>query len=123
MTKPGQSHFAARGEDGKKRVWYTERLWQHASTLAHRAVPLDSIAALDLNTWFFGVEPTCRRVAEHAKRMNEASFDYPVILSAEGWVMDGMHRICKALLLGMPTIEAVQFVSNPPADECEGEND
>jgi hypothetical protein len=115
--KPTQKHFAARGDDGIKRIWYTEQLWRHASALPTREVPLASIAALDLNTWFFGVEPTCRLVTEHARRINEASFEYPIILSAEGWVMDGMHRICKALLAGVDTINAVQFASNPPPDE------
>ncbi len=34
---------------------------------------------------------------------------YPVILSSEGRVMDGMHRIARALLEGRSTIEAVRF--------------
>ncbi len=48
----------------------------------------------------------------------QCMFDYPIILSAEGWVMDGMHRNCMALLLDMPTIRAVQLSINPPPDAC-----
>lgn len=38
---------------------------------------------------------------------------YPIILGADGRVMDGMHRIARALLDGLPTIRAVQFVVQP----------
>ena len=48
--------------------------------------------------------------------MQECDFEYPVILSSDGRVMDGMHRICKALLLGHPDIEAVRFVHDPEPD-------
>jgi len=80
-------------------------------------VPIASIAAFDEVTWFGYLEPTCRRVAEHAKRIQAASFEYPIFLSAEGWVMDGMHRICKAFVLDMETIQAVQFSPTPEPDE------
>lgn len=113
-----KQHFAIRGDDGIKRLWYTEQLWEHAQHLPVAPVELESIEALNLNTWFFGVEPTCRRVAEHARRMNNASLEHPIILSREGWVMDGMHRVCKALMLGHRTIDAVRFPSNPQPDEC-----
>ena len=83
-----------------------------------KAVPIDSIPAFDQVTWFGYLEPTCRRVTEHAKRIQQATFEHPVILSAEGYVMDGMHRICKAHMLEMTTIQAVQFSVNPEPDEC-----
>ena len=39
----------------------------------------------------------------------EADLTHPIILAADGRVMDGMHRICKAEILGLTTIEAVRF--------------
>lgn len=115
MTKRQFAHLA---DDGTKRIWYTERLWKLAKELPVKAVPIESIAAFDEVTWFGYVAPTCRRVAEHAKRIHQAVLDHPIILSAEGYVMDGMHRICKAHLLEMTTIQAVQFPENPEPDEC-----
>lgn len=103
--------------DGTRRVWYTERLWRLAADLPVRQVTVESIAALDQVAWFGQASPTCRNVAEHARRIYEASLEYPIILSAEGWVMDGMHRLCKALLLKKETIEVVQFSINPEPDE------
>jgi hypothetical protein len=94
------------------------------SIFPYKEVLVESISALDEVTWFGydpSQHPTCRRVAEHARRINEAHFDYPVILSSAGWVMDGMHRICKAYLLGMETIQVVQFSQDPEPDEVRPE--
>jgi hypothetical protein len=73
-----------------------------------REVPIADIAEFDQNCWF-GPDspPTCKAVAEHA---------HPVILAADGGLMDGGHRIAKAWLLGHTTIAAVQFVSDPEPD-------
>ena len=48
--------------------------------------------------------------------INEADLSFPIILAANGEVMDGRHRIAKAALEGRPTIGAVQFDTDPPAD-------
>lgn len=45
-----KQHFAVRGDDGIKRIWYTEQLWEHARHLPAARVELESIEALDLNT-------------------------------------------------------------------------
>jgi len=106
--------------NGIKRIWRVERLWMIASELPVKDVSLGSISNLDEVSWFDATpdqSPTCRRVADHAKRIYETTFDYPVILSSAGWVMDGMHRVCKAYLLGWDAIQAVQFVEDPEPDE------
>jgi hypothetical protein len=59
---------------------------------------------------------TCRKVVDHARQMLGCDLTFPVILSSDGRVMDGMHRICKALLQGMDEIEAVRFVNDPEPD-------
>lgn len=43
----------------------------------------------------------------------ELTLAFPVILSSDTGVMDGMHRICKAVLEGRDEIEAVRFVQDP----------
>jgi hypothetical protein len=83
-------------------------------------VPLTKIACLDEALWFsriYGVEATCRRVAAHARRIYDAQLDVPVILSASGRVMDGMHRVAKAWILGRKKIPAVKFLHDPEPDE------
>lgn len=48
--------------------------------------------------------------------IDAADLSYPIILSASGGVMDGMHRIVKAVLDGRTTIDAVQFDEDPDPD-------
>ena len=53
---------------------------------------------------------------EHIRLIHEADLSCPIILSAEGYVMDGMHRVSKALFLGKEAIIAVQFDETPKPD-------
>ena len=103
-------------------VWFTERLWQLAEHLPIKPVPIGSTAEFDQNCWFDENDsPTCRAVAVHAKRIYEADLSYPVILSAEGFLMDGGHRLAKAWLLGLEEIDAVQFEVDPEPDDVRAE--
>lgn len=97
-------------------VWFVERLWHLARALPVQQVPINQIAEFDQDCWFGANPATCRAVADHARRIYAANLDYPIILSAEGHLMDGGHRIAKAYLLQMPTVAAVQFVSDPEPD-------
>jgi hypothetical protein len=98
-------------------VWLTERLWVLARVLPVRRVPIAQIREFDLNCWF-GPEdaPTCRAVAAHALRIARADLRYPIILSSDGGLMDGGHRVCKAWMLGLTEIAAVQFAQDPEPD-------
>ncbi len=113
MTKREKhSHLVPAGHG----YWWTDRLWAAAADLPIQTVPIDSIAEFDMDCWFRGKGPTCREVAEHARRINAADLRYPVILSADGSLMDGGHRIAKAFLLGEQTIRARRFVTDPEPD-------
>ena len=48
--------------------------------------------------------------------IEETDLRYPIILSSDGRVMDGMHRVAKALLEGQETIETVKFSQDPEPD-------
>jgi hypothetical protein len=98
-------------------VWFVERLWYLARELPVQQIPIDQIAEFDQNCWFGPASlPTCRAVAQHARRIFEADLRHPIILSAEGHLMDGGHRIAKAYLLKMLEIPAVQFPRDPEPD-------
>lgn len=60
--------------------------------------------------------PTCRRIAQHAKLVNEASLSHPSILSQSGQVMNEMHRVCKAFIQALESLIAVQFPANHKPD-------
>ena len=105
--------------DGTVDYWMTERLWRLAKELPVRKRMVSDLPGLDEVLWFGGpklVEPTCRAVADHVRQIVDADLSYPVILSADGEVWDGMHRLAKAYLEGITEIDTVQFPSDPSPD-------
>lgn len=56
---------------------------------------------------------TLREMVMHMRVVRKANLEYPIILDEDGELMDGRHRIMKALYLGKSTIKAVRFVTNP----------
>lgn len=98
-------------------AWDVDRLFTLSRDLCPIEVPLTSIREIDEPYWFStGEPPTCRAVMEHAALIVAADLSYPIILSSDGRVMDGMHRVLKACLAGLSTIAAVQFQEDPAPD-------
>jgi len=98
-------------------AWDVDRLVTLTKDFPRIHVPLTSIRELDEPFWFSGGNPpTCRAVVEHARLIDAVDLAFPIILSSDGRVMDGMHRVGKAALLGRSSIEAVQFTDDPKPD-------
>ena len=98
-------------------AWDVHRLIALARHLPVQQLPLAQIAELDENHWFaHGELPTPRALLAHWQLAEAAQLDFPIVLSADGRVMDGMHRILKALRLGHTHIAAQQFVQTPAPD-------
>ena len=114
----GPTHSTTR--DGKKYIWQTERLWELAVGLQSFDVEIESLDILDRDCWF-GADrpPTIREVANHCRRINEVDTSFPVILNDNGKLMDGGHRLARALLEGRKTVKAVQFPEMPEPDAIE----
>lgn len=114
----GQKHSRLTPEG--RLYWMTERLWEYAKHLPEKTIPISSIKEFDQNCWFFSLEEaTCKSVANHAKQIVDADLSYPIVLSAEGMLMDGGHRIAKAWIYGISEIKAVQFTTDPEPDWIE----
>ena len=99
-------------------AWDVDRLVALTANLTPMCVELSSIRELD-ETFWYGDEastPTCRSIALHAKLISETDLKHPIILSQDGGVMDGMHRVCKALSEGRDSILAVRFDQDPEPD-------
>ena len=52
-------------------------------------------------------------LAEHIKRVNETSLEFPIIISPKGTILDGWHRVVKALLENKKFIMAVRLTELP----------
>jgi hypothetical protein len=57
---------------------------------------------------------TLRDFATHCDAVANADLAFPIILCPDGVILDGRHRVVKALLAGAETIKAVQFTDYPP---------
>lgn len=101
---------------GGRAFYLTARLWELAADLPVRQVPLATLSDLDEDCWFDGRPATIRAVADHARRINGANRTYPIILAADGTLMDGGHRLAQAWLRGDTTIAAVRFEVDPEPD-------
>jgi len=136
-----QSHF--RVIDGNTHVWDVKTLWRLAEQHPVEEVPVSTIATGMLNDWFGGNPPSRAamtvadrwakagyrpvdrafpdRLAPGGRQMElwiweaimDASLDYPIVVDAEYKVMDGGHRLAKALLLGTRTIRCARMDPTP----------
>jgi hypothetical protein len=97
-------------------AWDVDRLVQLAGKLPRKRIPLSQIRELD-EAWSGEDERhTWRAMLEHVRLIEEADLAFPIILSANGAVMDGMHRVAKAVLQGRTEVDAVQFEKDPEPD-------
>jgi len=99
-------------------AWDVDKLVSKTKDLPLISVKLCDIAELDENYWYQADNaiPTCRSIVEHIQLVDEADLGYPIILCKSGRIMDGMHRVAKALLLGLNEVKAVKFTENPLPD-------
>jgi hypothetical protein len=111
-----QYHFRPSG-DGL-RAWDVGKLVMLARSLPLERVLLSEIRELDEPYWSnFGTRDlTCRDIVDHARLIQACDLRYPIILSSDGRVMDGMHRVARALLEGQTEIAAVRFTEDPEPD-------
>lgn len=99
-------------------AWDIRRLVDLACNLPVEQVKLADIAELDETHWYQheGDAPTCRSLLEHMQLIDEVDLSYPIILDRHGRVMDGMHRVCRAVREGKDSVLAVRFIKNPEPD-------
>ena len=111
-----QYHFWP-GEKGLD-AWDVDRLIRLTAGLEVREVQLDAMRDLDTDYWFDGSMEiaTVRKVVEHMRLVQEVDPSHPIILGVDGRVMDGMHRVARALLEGRSSIAAVRFEVEPEPD-------
>jgi len=93
-----------------KRCWRVAGLITRANELPVMELP---IAALCLDDIY---EVNIRELVGHIKLVEAANLESPIILDEDGVLMDGRHRIMRAILEGKETIKAVRFEENPPCD-------
>jgi hypothetical protein len=109
--------YHIRNVGGDTLIWEVDKLVKLSEHYLPKEILIESLDEIDENYWFNGDDiPSAREIAKHIEYAKKTSFKYPVILSSDGRVMEGMHRILKALMSGKDTIKAVQFLEDPEPD-------
>ena len=103
-----QYHFWP-GEDGLD-AWDVHRLLELARGLPVVSVSIDEVGEIDSTYWFDDDNrPTVRAIVDHVRLMEQVDLSHPILLGHDGRVMDGMHRIARALLEGRGELPAIRF--------------
>ena len=113
-----RAQYHVRRVDGQIHAWDVRTLVARADGLPVEQVPLAEIAELDEPYWFdvTGDVPTCRAVLAHVRQAEAADLTFPVLLCPGGRILDGMHRVLKALDAGMESVPARRLTHLPPPD-------
>jgi hypothetical protein len=101
-----------------------ERLIALCDGLPTEDLRLEDLAEIDENWWYaHESEPTVRSIVEHMRLVDEVDLAHPIIIDPDGRLMDGMHRVAKALLLGHATIVAKRLPGLPEPDHIDYQTD
>lgn len=116
--KPQYHFWKSADGDGRDR-WRVDRLIELSADLPVVEVRVADVAEVDSVYWFDGDthRPTVRAVVDHARRIAAVDTQFPIIMGPDGRVMDGMHRIARALLDGRDTIRGRVFDELPEPDD------
>lgn len=98
-----------------KKRWFITRLIDKAKDLPIQEMPITGVNTYNL----YPLPKSMNSFVSHVQKVNDANLSKPIILDDEGYVMDGRHRIAKALLDGVETINFVRFEETPVHDYVE----
>lgn len=97
-------------------AWDVDHLVAASAAFVPKRIPLSSVRELRQAWSGDGEAQTWSEFMAHVRLVEAADLSYPIILAADGSVMDGMHRVVKAALAGHEQIVAVQFDQDPEPD-------
>jgi len=97
--------------------WDVPELWKLAALLKPVEVNICLIADVDklLESHCWSAGPmSINEIMDHADRVAKADLSYPIILTPEGAIADGVHRVVKCIRTGQERILAVYLPVMPP---------
>lgn len=109
-------HTYSDGQD----TWRVSDLWKAAEGLtpvwAHLEDVVNIEELLDSHTWSAG-PMSVREILDHVDRITKADLTLPVILTPEGHIGDGCHRLIRAWWEKRTHILVVKLKTMPPPRE------
>lgn len=88
----------------------------HAAVTLARDIEVKELLIEDM---YIGYRSPCgeslRSFLEHVRLVEVADLSYPILLNEDGFIIDGRHRLSKAILTGRKTIKSKRFEKDPAA--------
>lgn len=81
------------------------------------------IAGLHFGGSVFGDADDMLYFISHMKAILDADLDFPILLDRYGRILDGRHRLARAIFEGRTTIKAKRFLQHVEISYVEDEND
>ena len=112
---PLEGHLCSLRRGNQKVYWRVEELIDACRDLPVRKMLVSDLLSLVINGTWFGPDEkvTISKVYSHIRRILSVDLTFPIILSADGRVMDGSHRIVAASIRGIENVDVVQFNQDP----------
>jgi len=99
-----------------KFIWNVKDIWKAAEGIEPKLMQISDVINidefLDSYSWSVG-KMTVRDILDHTERIENADLNYPIILTPEGCVADGCHRIVRAIKEGKDSILTIKLKTMP----------
>jgi len=103
------NHMYSTVKEGVRRSWNVEKLWDFSNAIE---VSSWEVTEEFLDSWSWGQN----HPSQHIDRCLSADLSYPILIH-EGKIVDGCHRVIKALAQGNTHIPAKVLTDLPDPDE------
>lgn len=110
-----ESFFCKNDWDIEK-TYLDDKWWYVKKLVDEDGVEYDmDLASIDLSVapWHLN---TVADFVSHSLDVREVEDHYPILVTPLGWIMNGWHRVAKAILNGETTIRAKRLRELPPHD-------
>lgn len=94
-------------------VWKTSTLIRESGPLRAHRFYLNQVSSKHPLAWHVN---NVSNILAHLNRIHNADMSMPIILRADGCIMNGLHRVVRALYEGRNYVLAKQFIKNPKPD-------
>lgn len=99
--------------DEKGGVWKTASLIEAALKLPIFQLDITKVSIEEVLRWKI---VNLRDYLNHYRRVAQADLSSPLILRSDGYIMNGWHRVIKALFEGVKQLPAKKFQVDPEPD-------
>jgi len=100
-----------------KRTWDLKEIWDASKDIEPAKIKVSDLwDSRYKNAWCWQHEEeelNNEFFLHHMQRVLEADLSYPIILSEENLIFDGVHRLVKAKYLNLKYINCVKFKTDP----------